>query len=282
MQEAAEELEQQGMKTSDSAIIPESKELFAITTVVEKYAQKARKQCRTDTTPTLPSRQQPAQADSFRTTNSTASGSFVSKPSSYSEPVAIASPATSTEELDKTSSACGNCTGVCVCSEAELHRVILTRPSSPDSAPPPRPTKFEHPSHRFDRSWQLPETHNTAYQSTKSTCCTSDDDPSESRQTPQEPVKPDPETERIIKIPKDVLAVIEADTPEDMELSSSQGLDEIEYESDNTQDMDEASEGEAQPSIFQPVAGMLGKFPSKWQKRHERNESADDHWGKKL
>jgi hypothetical protein len=271
-------LEQQSMRISDSAIVPESNQLFAFATVVEEYAKKVRKQRRTATTHTVHSRQQPARADSFRQTNSTASGSFVSKPSSNSETVAIALSATSSEDIDEPSTTCGRCTGVCICSEVEPHPAHLAHPSSPDINPLPRPAGFEHPSHCFDRSWQQPQSNETAYQSTKSARPATDHDPYKSWQTSKEPVNPDPETQRIMENPNDLVAVIEADRPNTGRSNSSQGSDEEEQEFDDTEEEDEASEGEDQPSFFQPIAGVRGKFPRHWRNRHERSESADDHW----
>jgi hypothetical protein len=279
MQEAADVLEQKSMIIGVSAIVPESNQLFVFATVVEKYAKKVQKQYRTDTTYTVPSRQQPARADSFQPTNSTASDSFVSKPSSYSEPVTIASPAASTEELDKISNPCGKCTGVCVCSETESRPFILTRPSSPGSARPTRPVCFEHPSHRFDRSWQQPTSNNTAYHSTKGTCPASDDD---LWQTLKEVDKPDPETERTVKEPEELIREIDANRRKNMEHNSSRGQNDEEYESDDAEEEDEVSEEEAQMSPFQPVAGVRGKFPRNWRTRHERSGSLDDHWRRKL
>lgn len=44
----------------------------------------------------------------------------------------------------------------------------------------------------------------------------------------------------------------------------------------------DVSEEEVGPSPFQPVAGVQGKFPPGWEKRHERSESPQDHWHRKL
>jgi hypothetical protein len=271
MQEAAEVLERQNLKISDSAIVPESDQLFEFTIVVREYAKEVREQRRTATTHTVHSRQQPARADSFRPTNSTASGHLVSEPSSYSELVAIASPATSSEELEKPSTTCGRCTSVCICSEAEPHPVQPARPSSPDITPPSRPAGFEHPSHRFDRSWQQPERNNTAYQSTKSTCPASDDDLCKPWQTSKEAVKPNPEMQRIMENLNEMLAVTEAERPNTMQSNSSQGPNDEEQGSDNMEEEDMISESEAQWSPFQPVAGVRGKFPRNWRSRHERS-----------
>jgi hypothetical protein len=281
MHEAAEVLQQQSMKIGASDIVPKSKLLFASITAVEKYAEEVRKQRRANTTSTAHSRQQPARADSFQPTNSTASSSFVSKQFPCSEPVTITSPATSTEELNKTSNRCGKCTGVCVCSEIESHPAILTRPPSPDTAPPPRPAGFEHPSHRFDRSWQQPERDGIAYQSTKSTCPASGDDQCNSWQAPKELFKPDPELKRIMKEPKEFPALIEAEH-KNVEPGSSQTPIDEEYGSDDAEEVNEASEDEAQLSPFQPIAGVRGKFPRNWRNRHERSESPDDHWHRRL
>jgi hypothetical protein len=282
MQEAAEVLQHLSMNISASAIVPESKQLFAFTTTVKKYAKKVRKQRRTITTFTAHSRQQPAEADSCQPTNSTATGSFVSNISPSSEPVAILSPTTSTEEFDKSSNRCGKCTSVCVCSETESHPVTFTRPSSPDNAPPPRPAGFKHTSHRFDRSWQQSERNETAYRSTKSTCPESDNNPCKSWQTLKDLVESDPEMKRITKEVEGMLIVIKADGLQNIEPDSNQRPNDEEYESDEVEEVDEPSGDEAQLSPFQPVAGVRGKFPRNWRNRHERSESPDDHWHKLM
>lgn len=279
MQEAAAVLEQQSInKNVNSAIVPEPNQLFAFTIVVEEHAGKVRKQRRAATTYNVRSSQEPARADSFQPTNSIASGSFFSKPSSYSEPVATAAPRTSSEELEKPSTTCGRCTGVCICSEVKPHPVHLTHPSSPDINPLSRPAGFEHPSHRFDRSWQQPQSNETAYESTKSTRPATDDDPYKPWQTSKELVNLDPEMQSIMENPNELVAVIEANRPNTGRSNSSQGSDKEEQEIDDTEEEDEASEGEHLPSPFQPIAGVRGKFPHNWRNRHEKSESADDHW----
>jgi hypothetical protein len=270
------------MNTAVSAIVPESEQLFTIATSVEKYAKEVRKQRRTNTIFAAQPRQQDARTDSFQPTSSTVSGSFVSNLYSYNEPVTITSPAASTEELDKTSNRCGKCMGVRVGCEIESHPIIPTRSSSPDSTPPPRPTRFEHPSHRFDRSWQQLERNNTAYQSAKSTCPAPDEDSHKSLQTPEELVKPDSEMQRILKEPEEWPAVIEADRRRKVEPNSSQRPEDEDYGSDETEEVNEASEDEAHLSPFQPVAGVQGKFPRNWRFRHERSGSLDDHWHRRL
>jgi hypothetical protein len=70
MQEAAEVLQQLDMKVGVSAIVPESEQLFAIATDIEKYSEKVRKRRRTNTTFSAHSRQQPAQLIPFPPTNS--------------------------------------------------------------------------------------------------------------------------------------------------------------------------------------------------------------------
>jgi hypothetical protein len=281
MEESSEVLQQQSTNIGASAIVPNSRQLFAIATAVEEYAVEVRKQRRTNTTSTAHSRWESARVDSFQPTNSTPSGSFVSELSPYSEPVAIASPPTSTEELGSTSTQCGKCTGVCVCGKIESHSAVLSRPSSSDDAPPPRPAGFEHPSHRFDRSWQQPERDNTAYRSTISARPASDDDPRKSRQTLEELVKSDPEMKTIVKESRESLAVIEAGGHPDMEPSSSQRPNDGD-ESDDAEEVDGASEDEAQPSVFQPIAGVRGRVPRNWRIRHERSGSSDDHWHRRL
>jgi hypothetical protein len=278
MQEAAEVLQQLDMKVGVSAIVPESEQLFAIATDIEKYSEKVRKRRRTNTTFSAHSRQQPAQLIPCPPTNSIATSSYVSNLFPSSELVAIVSSTTSTEELDKIPNRCGKCTSVCVCSEIESIADTLTRPSSPDSAPPPRPAGFEHPSHRFDRSWQQPERNDTSYQSTTSTCLASDDKPCKSWQTPEDLVKSDPEMKKITKRSEEVLTVIKADRDQNIDSNSSQTPNDEEDESDDAEDEDEPSEDEAQLSPFQPVAGVRGKYPRNWRNRHDRSESPDDHW----
>ncbi|KAH4977482.1 hypothetical protein HBI65_237520 [Parastagonospora nodorum] len=280
MQDATPVLQEQRMRIGVSAIIPESKLLFTFDEVVEKYAKEIWKQRQTDTVLNAHPRQQSTRVDSFQPTNSTTSSSFASKFFSCSPPIEIASPATSTEKFDKALSRCVKCTGVCVCSEVDSHPVILTRPSSPDSAPSPHSTGFEHPSHRFDRSWQQPEKKNAAYQSSKSTCSPSDGDPCESRQAIREPAKPDPKMERVMTETEDLLAGVEADRFNN--LKPGKIPNDEEYESDYADEEDAASEDEARPSPFQPVAGVQGRFPRNWRNRHERSESPDDHWHRKL
>jgi hypothetical protein len=194
----------------------------------------------------------------------------------------IASPATSTDGLDTTSTRCGKCTGVCICSEIESHPIILTRPSSPDSAPPPTPAGFEHPSHRFDRSWQQPESQNTAHESIKSICPASDDNPGKSWQPVKEQGKLDLEKEKTMKQSETSLAELEAERRKNPEPNSSPKPNDEVYESDDAEGEAETSEDEAQPSPFQPIAGMRGKFPRNWRNRHVRSESPDDHWHRRL
>jgi hypothetical protein len=62
----------------------------------------------------------------------------------------------------------------------------------------------------------------------------------------------------------------------------SEEPDKEEHESNYGEKVEETSEEEAQLSPFQPVAGVQGKFPSGWRKRHEKSESSDDHWHWKL
>jgi hypothetical protein len=282
MQEAADVLQRQTMEIGVGDIIPESKQLFAFATVVEKYARKVRKQRQTNATFTAHSRQQPSQADSYLPTDSTVSDSFVSTLSPRSVPVAITSPATSTEELDTSSYLCRKCPGVCHCSKIESHPVTSIQPSSPNNALPLYPAGFEHPSHRFDRSWQQPERKDTAYETTKSTGPTSDENPYKSGQTLKEIVKPDQEIERTMREPEESLAVVEADRLQNMESNSVQSSSDEEYESDGAVELDEALDNEAQQSPFQPVAGVLGRFPRNWRNRHGKSESPDDHWHRRL
>jgi hypothetical protein len=280
MQDAAAVLQEQRTRIGVSAIIPESKLLFTFDEVVEKYAKEIRKQRQTDTVLNAHPRQQPTRVDSFQPTDSTTSSSLASKSFSCSPTVGRASLATSTEEFGKVSSRCGKCTSVCVCAEVDTHSIDLPRPSSPDSAPLPHPTGFEHPSHRFDRSWQESERNKTAYQTNKSTFPVPDDDPCESWQAPKEPAKPDPEIRRTMTGTEDLPAGVEADRFNTMK--PSQRRKDEEYENDDADKEDESSEDETQPSPFQPVAGVQGKFPRNWLNRHERKESPDDHWHRRL
>jgi hypothetical protein len=65
-------------------------------------------------------------------------------------------------------------------------------------------------------------------------------------------------------------------------MSPSEQPDDEEFESGDAEEEYEASEDEARPSPFQPVAGVQGKFPRNWRKRHERSGSLDDHWHTRL
>jgi len=280
MQEASEVLQEQRTRIGASAIVPESEQNFDFARAVKRYSKEARKQHRSEIVLNAHPREQSARADSIQPTNSTISSSFTSKHSSYSPPIRIASPATSNKDFGKTLNYRGTCTSDGVCAEVDSHPVNLTRPSPPDSAPLPRSNVFQNPSYRFDRSWQLLQRDFTACQSTKSTLPMPDDHPCESWQTPKEPAKPDPELGRTMEGTEDLPSGIGADRLNNM--SPSQQPDDEEFEIDDAEEEYEVSEEEAQPSPFQPVAGVQGRFPRNWRNRHERSELPDDHWHRRL
>jgi hypothetical protein len=94
--------------------------------------------------------------------------------------------------------------------------------------------------------------------------------------------KPDLELETIMKESKELVAHVEAPKNISMMPEYSGDPNEEEHESDDGEEVEEISEEEAQPSPFQPVAGVQGRFPPGWRKRHERSKSPDDHWHRKL
>jgi hypothetical protein len=95
---------------------------------------------------------------------------------------------------------------------------------------------------------------------------------------PKELSKPNSEFETTIEASEELLADVEATRRESMTPEYS----EEPSESDQGEEMEETSEEEAQPSPFQPVAGVQGKYPPGWRKRQERKGSLDDHWHRKL
>jgi hypothetical protein len=267
--------------------VPKPRKLLRVTTSVERSVDKVLPPRESGRRPRHPSSLAPStrpskSPESPRPTDSTTASSFVSKPSSFSEPAASVSPATSAEELEKISNDCVKCTYGCACCATEPSLVILSRPPSLASPPPPRPSTFEHPSHRFDRSWWQPGTKDTVYQPTNGTCPASEDGLCASRQVLKELTKRDPGLERIIIESEELLAHVEASRRKSMIPEYSEEPNEEEHESDDGEEVEGISEKEDQLSPFQPVAGVQGKFPPGWRKRHERSESPDDHWHKKL
>ena len=97
----------------------------------------------------------------------------------------------------------------------------------------------------------------------------------------KELAKPDPGLERIVKESEEQ-SQVEASKRKSMIPEYSEEPNEEEYESDDGEEVEATPEEEAQPSPFQPVAGVQGRFPPGWRKRHERSESPDDHWHRKL
>ncbi|KAF1831349.1 hypothetical protein BDW02DRAFT_572106 [Decorospora gaudefroyi] len=291
LDEAKEDYFKQREQTKEgNAFVPKPRELLRVIDSVKRSVDKVmplRESRRRPRHPSIlaPSTRSSESPESSRPTDSTAIDSFVSKPSSFTEPAASASPATSAEELEKTSDSCGKCTDACACSTTEPSSAILSCPPSLASPPPLRPSAFEHPSHRFDRSWQQLGTNHTVYQSNKGTCPVSEDDPCAPWQALKELAKPDPERERVQREGKEfeeLLARDEASRRKSMMSEYSEEPNEEEHESDDGEEVEETSEEEAQPSPFQPVAGVHGNYPPGWRKRHERRESPDDHWHRKL
>jgi hypothetical protein len=271
---ATELLQQQSQKIDVSDIAPDPTQLFEFDIDVEKYAKKVRKQRRNDTTLTPHPRQQPARADSFQPTNSTASGSFASNLYPSSEPITPSSPATSTTEHYIIRRRCRKCTKVpCVCAATESDPVIPTRPPSPKRAPPPRPPTFKHPSHRFDRNWEQTKPNYTNHQSTKCTCPAPHRGPCQPSPFSHELAQPHPNMDTLVD---EYFRSASGTEASDVEPDPSDD------EEDDPEHVGEASDAEAQPSPFRPIAGVQGKFPRNWRTRHERSGSLDDHWHRKL
>lgn len=233
------------MKVGVSPGVPQSRDLLEVAADVEEYAKLVRQHRRTSASSTSSAWQQPYRADSFQATNSTASRSFVSKSASSNEPVAVVSPAASREELEETTSECGESVEKCLYPNTVPHPVLIFHPSRPYQNPPPRPALFGHSSHHYDRSGQQSAKYDAG----------------------SRPVR-------------DTAPVLE---DEKVKHSSTKSPTNEVSGGDKAEDVVEASEGEeAQASIFQPVAGVQGNRPRNWQNRHKRSESPDAHWHRKL
>jgi hypothetical protein len=97
----------------------------------------------------------------------------------------------------------------------------------------------------------------------------------------KELANPDPELKKIMEESEELLAHVGASSRESMIPENSEEPNEEEHESDDGEEVEETSEEEALPSPFQPVAGVQGKFPPGWRKRHERRGSPDGNWHRK-
>ncbi|KAF2830568.1 hypothetical protein CC86DRAFT_463847 [Ophiobolus disseminans] len=155
IQEAVELLEQQRKKASDSDVIPETKGLIKFTTTVESYAESVRKRRKRNSTMTIHSEQDSARADSVQPTYSATSSVPTSKPSSFSVPITITSPAASTEDVSRILNNCDKCGGTCL--RVEEHKPDVRPSPIPDPIQKSRKMIDEHipqPSSRRRRSVQ--------------------------------------------------------------------------------------------------------------------------------
>lgn len=85
------------------------------------------------------------------------------------------------------------------------------------------------------------------------------------------------ERDRILNKMEEFQADTRADRRKDLEPEPSQRPNDEEYESDSAEEVDGASEDEAQMSIFRPVAGVQGNAPRYWRDKGKRRESSDYH-----
>jgi hypothetical protein len=93
----------------------------------------------------------------------------------------------------------------------------------------------------------------------------------------KEIANPDPELEKIMEESEELLAYVGASSRESMIPENSEEPNEEERESDDGEEVEETLEEEAQPSPFQLVAGVQGKFPPSWRKRHKMRGLLDDN-----
>ena len=284
VKEAVEIMEQQSKKTSGSDIVPETQQLLEFTYSVEKYAEKvlpshsSGNRRRNNANLIVPARQQPIRADSTQPMSSTVSTSFTSNPASFSAPVETTSSETTTEDLSDVLNYCTKRSGTCLRSEEHNSASFPSSLSSvPDLArrsaagivedqPPRYPPKRREIDDDMISNQPMQQKSSSSKHSSHEVRAVLD--PQSSSETTED------HAEMIVS--ERAAIRVEAKSP------CNDGLGDEEYESERWNEIEEGLEQEAASSPFHPVAGVRGSFPRGWRTRHERSESPQDFWHRKL